>query len=203
MSSKPIIDEQTLWDLLDTVPLGNSQFQIENLVVNHAMTGRARRQILLELHEKARALHNAGCERERIEIKIRKKKKEIVELRKKKDSEDDIALLEVDIREMEFSLRGQQKLADDALAEVRTYLSLLEKMPDMTREEFEAQESEYWTSRLLMEARQHLTGTGSVPPGHLESLHKIGIEPELAMKIVHSDHKAKLAEIEKPSLKAS
>jgi hypothetical protein len=168
-----------LWNIFDSVPFGQSKFQIEKLVINHVSPARLWRQALLELFQKAQALHKARCDRDRSEIEIRQKNREIASLKKNptEETDDEIALLKVDIQEKEFGFRCQEKLIADALIEVKNILDVLEKVPAYDRDGFEKEEPEYWQKRFVLQAKNEILQSGSISAGLLESIQKIGFDP--------------------------
>lgn len=110
------------------------------------------------------------------------------------DMVDSVRLAELDIQEMEaqepandFVAKRQQisigqkrrqiqavsLQVNGRLAECRTLLAILAKMPKYTREEMEAEEAEYWTARL---SRQFLIGQKDVG-GNLTAIVDMLTEP--------------------------
>jgi len=182
------------WKALDSVPFGNSEFQLVHFVAQHLMDARSYRQVLLELFERAKALHHNGCLKDRSIVNIRMKKRQIADkkfiLSEETDSkeqyklEDEIELLEIDVREAQFDLKGQEKLFDDAMRSVETLLKVLARLPACTREQFEAQEPLYWRERLLLQAKQEIMQSGSISAGCLDSLFRIGLSPETATLVL-------------------
>jgi hypothetical protein len=194
--------DDRFWSLLESVPFDRSAFQIERLVVNHLTPGRTLRSALLELSEKAQALHKASFDRQRTQVKLRQNRRKLVELRAKTmtdDDQDDAELIEIDVRELEFNIKVQNKLVNDALREVQTILNILAALPAYTRETFEAEEGEYWQRRFVFQARNEILERGTISVGTLESLQKTGTEPEFAMLTIKSQVESNLAALQKPA----
>jgi hypothetical protein len=83
--------------------------------------------------------------------------------------------LEIDLEEAEINLGNEIKFIEDCVIEIRAYEEIIKGIPEITREDFENAEKGYWEMRLINDARRQLESTGSINPGFLESLEKIGI----------------------------
>lgn len=155
---------------MEGIPFGNSAFQIVNFVANEYTESRALRKVLLQMSEKLRALKEAKIRRKKLDIDLR----EIVFKLKKAKSFSHERLL-VDQEEKTMHITIEDKLINDCLAEVEVYYRLFEKLPKLTREEFETQELPYWRTRLQNEARLEIQQMGTVEKGTHDTLNKVGI----------------------------
>ena len=128
------------------IPFGNSQFQIENFIINAAHTPeRAYRAIGLTMRAKIQALREAY-------YALKKQEVDIEEAQEKIDSkyhtkwEKKRALIEIE--QKQEMKRDTKKLINDALAELSFLYGVFQKMPRYTREQFEAGERKYFEIRL-------------------------------------------------------
>ena len=153
------------------VPFGNSVFQIMNFIASEESPERIYRKVLLQLDQKEKAMKECYFRRKRREVDI----EEIV--KKLETAEEGFAKqrLEIDLEEAEFYLEDEIKLIEDCFIEIEAYKSILDKLPDFTREDFERSESEYWKQRLLLSANREVQSTGVVGIGNIEALEKIGL----------------------------
>lgn len=157
-------------DNLDAVPFGNSAFQIAMEINKNTGDARKYRHILLQLSQKERALKECDFRRKRIKIDI----DEIIE-KQKEATGFTFNRLAIDLEEKMYQLDSEEKVIKDALLEVAIYKKHIEKLPMITRNEFEAQEYDYWKGRLLSDARREELQCGSVTAGTSAALESIGI----------------------------
>ena len=147
------------------IPFGNSQFQNEQFVINASLTPqRAFRQVALELNSRLGALRQGYFGARRHEVKKAQLKDKItntVDLYEKQ-------LLEIDLEELVAGESTTKKMVMDTLEEVKVFYSYFEKLPQFSREEFEAGEREYFETRLKKQV------VGIV--GALESLDNMGVD---------------------------
>lgn len=192
---------ESFCQLIGTVPLGNSAFQTEKFGVHHIGPCRTYRQVILELRDRSEALNKAKHEQERIEIKIRQKRRKIEKLKAKEGLADEVRLLEIDIEELEYQLKGQQVLIDDARIKVEELLGHLGKFPKISREQFEAEELKYWVYRLLLEAKMQILQTGRMQAGTAEALLRAGIDPVEATILLNAETESKVAQLQEAARK--
>lgn len=175
------------WDILKNVPLGNSQFQIENFTFNHEAPSRNYRQAALQLRQDVRALVNAQGGRRKQEVAIRRLEKLIADNQKilasDESTEDqkfeaqcviDESQAEIDV--VTFELKDQEVLENDAVERVKVILKIFNKLPSISRDEFEAAESNYWKNRFLKEAQAQLASTQTVNAGLIAAMSEVGID---------------------------
>ena len=154
------------------VPFGNSVFQITNFTDGQESPARRYRHCLLQLHQKERTLKECEFRRRGIDIDIEELNEKIT---KHPEGSFKRQRLELKLEKKEFGLEAELKLIEDALVEVATYKALLKDLPTFTREEFESNEYVYWERRLLGDARRELVSNGTVSPGVMSSLERMGI----------------------------
>ena len=164
--------------MLGDLPFSQSNFQNLEFQIKHLTEGRTRRQILLEINEKYKALKE--CEFRRRRLVIEKSKLQ----RKKKWSpfRSVRELAAIDLEEKNYAIVLENKLLQDALYDFEMYKHALEQTKPMTREEYEKEEKTYWRERMLKEARMQIIA-GRISPGLsaglLEQLEKIGVSPAM------------------------
>ncbi len=147
------------------IPFGNSQFQIENFIINQAHTPeRAYRAIGLAMRAKIQALREAYYTLKKQDIDIEEAQEKIegkyfTKWEKKRAA--------VDLEQKQEMRRDTKKLVNDALAELSFLYAAFKKFPRYTRLEFEAGEEKHYRIRLMKQA----LGI----QGPLESLDNMGI----------------------------
>lgn len=159
---------------MKNVPFGNSVFQIQHFISNDHTPERNYRNALLQLNGKFNALQECAFRRRRKDIDIREIKEKLL-----KAEGYEKERLEIDLEEAQLQLDNEIKFIEDAMVEVKTYEAILDSLPDFTREEFEKSEKGYWELRLINDARRQIESKGSVDPGFLDSLEKIGVRIKL------------------------
>jgi hypothetical protein len=157
-----------------SVPFGESIYQIRKKIESEPTPGRKLRKCLLQLREKEAALRECKFHQDRLLID----REEVVrELKWAQGSNK--KRLGIDLAEIDYKLDSEAKLIEDAIIEVATYRDIMKGLPqDMTREEFEAEEPQYWKQRLLSDARHEALSTGTVGVGTLQALAKYGVTAE-------------------------
>ena len=153
------------------IPYGNSDFQIVNFIVNEITPERALRSCLLNLRQKAIALKESQIRLKRYIIDIDETKEKLAKIENKFEKQR----LEVLIEEKTFYLMMEEKLVKDCIREYEVLLACFNKLPKITREEFENKERDYWFNRLRNNAINELKTGGRIEKGTLESLNKMGI----------------------------
>jgi hypothetical protein len=152
-----------------------SDFALAHFVVaQHDLPARQRKQALDELQVLLYAIYDLRDKRELAEI-------ELEELKAAQDDNDfarrrnevRARQLRREIWNIDFALRGRER-------EAATLLRLLEQMPKCTREDFEAQEAEYWMRRLTRQWQELQLSGG----GNLSSLLGAATTPGQAMPMV-------------------
>ena len=149
------------------IPFGNSQFQIENFIVNAQYTQeRAYRAVGLQMSTKIRALKEAYFNLKKGDIDIEemeeKLNSDINKYEKKR--------LELDLLQKQENKQYTLKLINDAYAELNILYGVFNKLPKFTREEFENGERKHFEVELIRQAK----GIA----GALESLDNMGCSLE-------------------------
>ena len=131
------------------IPFENSQFQNENFVINAQLTpARAYRSIGLRLMSKFKALNEAHFSRQLEDI-------ELAELEEKKATHEnkyERMRAEVEINRRLSNRSYTNKLINDALKEVNYLYGELQKYPQYTREQFEAEEQPHFEQKLVRQS---------------------------------------------------
>ena len=160
--------------IMEGPSFGMSDFQIKTFNIgNHVMKGRSYRQVLLELNDKFMALKKNEIGRKRIKIQISMLEKKIA---KEKDK-DKKELLQCDLEEKQLDIDNQSKLILDAMNACTTIYNEFKNLPKFTAEEFEKQEKEYWTRRIMRDAELDTIATGRISAGTASSLERLGFNP--------------------------
>lgn len=133
------------------IPFGNSQFQIDNFVINSQYTPeRAYRAIGLAMSAKIRALKEAhySLEKEKIDI-------EELEWKIAQDSTSkwDVRRFKLEIEEKNENKMYIEKLINDALHELSAHYRVFKKIPRYTRGQFESGEHKHFEIKLSREAQ--------------------------------------------------
>lgn len=128
------------------IPFENSDYQNQMFVVAAQLTpARAYRALGLKMISKVRALKEAMFARKREEVEIRRIKDKISN---SNTDPFDRELLQIDLEQKMDAKPWNDKLISDALHELDTLYALFKKFPKYTREQFEAEESLHYESRL-------------------------------------------------------
>lgn len=156
---------------MKNIPFGNSQFQIKNFISNQETPERTYRNVLLQLNQKLNSMQECVFRRKRRELDIEEAQEKI-----KTAQGIEAKRLQVDIEEAQYYLDNEIKLIEDCAIEIATYESILNTLPEYSREEFEKSEYLFWKSKLLIEAEQDIKSSGLVSKGIIQSLNQIGIK---------------------------
>lgn len=197
------LDIDALIKKMNTVPFGNSQFQIKYFIDGQEGTARRARTIILQLDRKIKALKECEFRRERINIDIDEIKEKLDRYSRHPSgvTNYDKRRLDLELREKEWTLQSELKLIDDAMVEIQTYLSLLEELPELkSRIDFEKKEFEYWVKRLTDDATREYVSTRTISVGTIKALNQIGfnvIHNEDKFEIRHINNKQKIGNDEK------
>lgn len=126
-----------------SIPFGNSKYQIDSIVADAQTPERAYRSLLLNFGKRFNDLKSGSINRRKQENKVK-------QLRKQADTEPDElkreALL-LDIEEIVTNFEYENKLANDCIEELKYMQSMIEKMPEYSREDFEAAEIKHFELR--------------------------------------------------------
>jgi len=132
------------------IPFGNSDFQIENFIINSQITPeRAFRAVCLTMRSKIGALREAYYSKKRQQIDLDELQYKI---KNSELNEFDRRRAEIDYEEKLVQNTDTQKLINDALHEVELLYEYWKKLPHPTRSEFEAKEDEYYKNNLYRQA---------------------------------------------------
>lgn len=161
--------EEKINELSQHVPFGHSAFQIVHMANGKDGDYRRLRHHLLAAKEKLSALKKAQFDRQRLMLDL----EELLELAEKADSPDSIFYrrTQIDIDEKTWMIKEQEKFIVDAIIELDIHHRIISQLPEIkSRNEFESNEKEYWSKRLVREASQSMRANGTIPSGHLEIL---------------------------------
>ena len=134
-------------DVVDGIPMGNSKFQNQKIVVDGMRTPeRAYRHAALRIQNRLSAL--SECEttlkKKDIEIKRNKRKIERLNVSKVEDYDLDIEELEVEIEIIEWNRHITKKMVKDCIYEINDLLPIINAVWNLSREAFEAWEAEHF-----------------------------------------------------------
>lgn len=183
--SDKTVDE--MMQKIDGIPFGHSVFQIEKFILGHESEERNYRQIALEIRKKYDALEQQRFDRSKHEREIELLKVKAGNLRGwwtkllpsifRRKLELIAQITDIEIERKIFLKNQCDKLIKDALFEFSIFKKYLDKMPALTREEFEKSEVTYWPKRLVQQAQRQVIATGRIDEGILEAAQKIGLDP--------------------------
>lgn len=179
---------QNFWDLIETVPFGNSDFQARKFVAQKWTSPRTQRQILLELWSLVQKMNTAGADRKRAQLALSRTIKRL-ETAKEKGIVEVIEDETINVEEQEFKLKTEEKLFEDAVRNVNVYIGLLNELAAanakeagkdkpflFTREQFEEHEGEYYKRLFINDAKlQSLAACTGMERGTLEGMMQIGL----------------------------
>lgn len=181
----PQIDQTHLEKItraFDVVCQPKSNFQIEKFVVGqHDTPERQYVQCVIQLHALVCNIKRGEINRRRKLIEIKSLEKETGEL-----AELDLAEKQVDLEQIEFSLKG-------ALREFSCYFAILENFKEgFTYEEIQNGEANYWMMRLSRQSQCDRESTGRIGIGNREALWQAGFIPNPALKFMEENKHAKI-----------
>jgi K+/H+ antiporter YhaU regulatory subunit KhtT len=157
--------ESELMDKCLDIPFENSLYQDESFILNTSYTdARAVRNIGLRLSSKIQALRELEYSMEKAAIE-----KEQIESKTYSDPFEK-RLADLEIRRRESGIAHTQKLLKDTLYQCEHLRAILAKLPKLTRQEFEAQEKQYFIESLTRQAVNL--------PESVKSLEAMGVKPE-------------------------
>lgn len=170
--------------VLDSVPKGNSEFQTMFFGTSHVQPQRTRRAVIMEINGLESALHENTQRYKTLQADIRinernaaRIEREIEKMREEKKPEDEIADKEDEVVKLRalverdrHTLKRTEALANDAVIKLKKLIEYLNALPEVSREEFEAQEASYYMERLLFEATLQFAMEGRINNGTLDSI---------------------------------
>jgi DNA-binding PucR family transcriptional regulator len=138
--------------------------------------------VCVNAHAKYTALKESDFKRRKIEIELKKLRKELEEAETVALDTFNKELKVLEIEENEYKLWIEEKLIKDAVIELKIYLEWLEKMIKdfggvLTREKFDASEPEYWKRRAIRQSERAMICSGTIDDGNIELLQQIGMDP--------------------------
>jgi hypothetical protein len=138
--------EDAFWD----IPFENSAFQTENFVLAAQITPeRAYRAIGLRMHKKLIVVQEALINQEKAKV-------EEEEMQEKINGPDlnkyEKRIMELELQKRQIYKRFEQKLLNDALAELNVLYKHFKALPKYTRTEFEAGEKRHFIEDLNRKA---------------------------------------------------
>lgn len=167
--------EKKLKEAIDKGPtFGQSTFQTHMFAVaTHGYDARTYRQVLIELSNKLTALKKCRVRRKKLEAEMKIIEKKIA----KQSDPDRRTILECELEDKRIDLDGEEKLIIDAAKEFNYLWAEFEKRPQITSEQFEAEEKEYWKTRIVRQAQLSVAHIGTIDPGTAQALVDMGINP--------------------------
>ena len=144
---------------MDSIAQARSTYQLQHFVVGqHDTLERQYQQCLLELNVK---LNNI----KRDEIALKKLKTKLAN----EQDEDERTLIEIDIEELSFSLKGQMR-------EAGVLYTIFKAMPKYSYQELQEAEEKYWTLRLARQAELDVAERRlGISSGNMEALRQAGM----------------------------
>jgi len=122
------------------IPFGNSKYQIDGIVAESQTPERAYRNLLLNFEQRFLDLKRASINRRKQENKIKQLQKQVTI---ESDTLKQEALL-LEIEEIATGFEYENKLAADCIEELKYMQSMIEQLPEYSREDFEAAEKRYF-----------------------------------------------------------
>lgn len=126
-----------------SIPFGNSKYQIDSIVAEAQTPERAYRALLLNFEKRFNDLKGGSINRRKQENKVK-------QLQRKIELETDELVKEelmLEVEEIITNFDYENKLADDCIQELKYMQSMIEKMPEYSRAEFEAGEKNHFELR--------------------------------------------------------
>lgn len=172
---------------MDQFSQPRSDFALRHFVVaQHDLPARQRKQALDDLQALLYAIYDMRDKVELAEIDLSEREEEMAQAtgRARRRLEIETRRLRREIWQLGLQMRGRE-------SEARTLLGILRSMPRVTREEFEAQEGEYWRRRLTRQLYEHQMGGG----GNLAAMLQVLTEPGQVTPLLDAQRQL-LAQIE-------
>ncbi len=180
-ASLPVVIEQEhpVYSAFNEISQARTRYQIDKFVIGQHDTDEQRyKQVLLEIRTLVGDI-------KRIYLTMEKTKIHYKSLISKKDaiSQIDAELIQLDLEDAEFGLRG-------ALKELEYFLQVWESWEHKyTAEEIENMQPAYWNARLNRQASLEAIGSGgTVSWASLDALHQIGMLPSLDPNFYKQDN---------------
>lgn len=174
-----IEEKHPVYDAFNEIAQARTRYQIDKFVIGQHDTDEQRyKQVVLEIRTLVGAI-------KRIYLTVEKTKIQLNALKAKKDpiSQIDAELIQLDLEDSEFGLRG-------AIKELEYFLQLWENWEKKyTSEEIENMQPAYWNARLNRQASLEAIGSGgTVAWASLDALHQIGMLPSLDPNFYKQDN---------------
>jgi hypothetical protein len=135
------------------IPFENSEYQTRAFVIAASLTpARAYRSILLRMNSKLQVVKDFQFKQMRTEIDIEEKEAKIAD---PNTSEFDRRRLRIDLAEIAAARPMNEKLVGDAINELNCLYAELQKYPQFTREQFEAEEAAHFNVRLQRQLKNN------------------------------------------------
>lgn len=185
-----IEEKHPVYDAFNEIAQARTRYQIDKFVIGQHDTDEQRyKQVVLEIRTLVGTI-------KRIHLTVEKTKIQLNALKAKKDpiSQIDAELIELDLEDSEFGLRG-------ALKELQYFLEVWENWEKKyTAEEIENMQPAYWNARLNRQASLEAIGSGgTVSWASLDALHQIGMLPSLDPNFYKQNHEIQQQEKEELS----
>ena len=169
LAAKKVQYTERIWDR------SRSQFMIKNLTCSQADDWTRLRQISAEMCRKRQALSEAKFGFMETQVKIKIKKRKILE------EEDDLKRELLEVQTAKLDNQGAEVLVkvEGALKEIETlskmHDDLKERMGDITEEEFEKAQTKAHIKRAVMQAVREVKECGKIKCGNAEYLEQAGL----------------------------
>ena len=162
-----ILDKFPIDEILqsfDDIPFGNSDFQIENFIINAGLTPeRAFRSICLNLRTRLNDLSESYYNKMKLDVDLEELKEKIGD---QKTNKFDKRRAEIELEQKIYQQNYTNKLIKDAIHEVEIYYKYWKMLPHPNREDFEKAEEKYF----LQSMYRQIHGI----TGPIESLQNMG-----------------------------
>jgi len=136
--------EKKILDVAEGIPFGNSDFQNRMASVNSELSPhRALRASCLRIIDRIQALKETYFDLKEKEIEIKKLERDL----EKETDELEKELILIKIEKIKSRMPYLEKLIKDAIREIESLYPIVESIGKITREEFEAMESEHFKKK--------------------------------------------------------
>lgn len=178
MDNLPILSEPShpIYLALAEIQKPRSRFQLENFVVGqHDTAEQQYKQTLIEIQALIFTIKNVGLELKKSEI----------ELFRLRQSNDEIDLVDAEIKEL--GIEQTRLVMVGAIRELEDLVEIWEGFPiKYTYEELEKNQPSYWDARLTRQAQLEALGKNQVEWSSIDALRQIG---KYEMPIINVENK--------------
>ena len=154
---------------------GYSKFQMENFVINPAITNyRKMDQVMLEIESRTQVERTIVMEIKTNKIKIDMLKEDIESFEGRKGNKH---LLEIELERLEYDLVVNTKRHKQAFMELETLISIVsdnfettEEVVSMLEDDIEEKEEKYWVTRMAKQAAMDMVSSGRIGVGNMDAI---------------------------------